>query len=452
MDLLMVPVVWAQAAAGNAASSSSSGSGSLALLALRRWFVSLTLSSPEATPTLYGLWAWVGGLIALFFLVIFAQGPLRVLQQIFDIPGHFRLFSASVLRLRRSSRVVAVTIGMTVVAWTASQTAWYSRPQGKEDLILLTKSRSLTEVTLEQGTLAAVTPLRDVLGLGSNLPLLCIAALLVFRICADRWANPTPYTDDARGIRTGWANPIWMCASIFLIYRLAALAGQSNDSDALRDLPWQGCLMIEPVLIPFLMAICDGFLLAWILVELRNASLGDTGNELFDPKQAISLMPAAALACMVTLPARYVATGIWLAAARVPGTFAANYLRWQLTWGLADIQGAALMAIGLIGAVAWSRGSVVGAIRGFGRLLAAEGGHLLTAVALAGATAGAGAALAYVILLSLPAQTWVLSAADSYAHYATLPVGLITLAAVVELGERSLPIARLAQEPQSNPA
>jgi hypothetical protein len=236
-----------------------------------------------------------------------------------------------------------------------------------------------------------------------------------------------------------------------LIYRLAALAGQSNDPDALRDLPWQGCLMIEPLLIPLLMAVCDGFLLAWILVELRNASLGDTGNELFDPKQAISLMPATALACALALPARYVATAVWLASARLPNTFGANYVRWQLTWGLADIQGAALLVIGLIGAVAWSRGTLSGAVRGFGRLLAAEGGHLIVAVALACASAGAGAGAAYLLLLSLPAQTWVLSAADSYAHYATLPVGLLLLAAVVELGERSLPNARLAQEPSPNP-
>ena len=39
----------------------------------------------------------------------------------------------------------------------------------------------------------------------------------------------------------------------------------------------------------------------------------------------------------------------------------------------------------------------------------------------------------------LPTQTWVLAAADSYAHYATLPVGLLMLAGLVELGERSLP-------------
>ena len=57
--------------------------------------------------------------------------------------------------------------------------------------------------------------------------------------------------------------------------------------------------------------------------------------------------------------------------------------------------------------------------------------------------AGGGAALAYLLVLSLPASPWVLAAADGYAHYATLPVGLLLLAALVELGERALPAATL---------
>ena len=41
----------------------------------------------------------------------------------------------------------------------------------------------------------------------------------------------------------------------------------------------------------------------------------------------------------------------------------------------------------------------------------------------------------------LPSQNWVLGAADAYAHYVTLPVGLWTLAAAIILAERSLPTA-----------
>ena len=94
--------------------------------------------------------------------------------------------------------------------------------------------------------------------------------------------------------------------------------------------------------------------------------------------------------------------------------------------------------------MAWSRGTPGEALKAYLRLLSNEGGHLVAAVAVAGAAAGALSAVAYLLVLSLPASTWALNAADSYAHYATLPVGLILLAALIELGERSLPLANLA--------
>ena len=63
---------------------------------------------------------------------------------------------------------------------------------------------------------------------------------------------------------------------------------------------------------------------------------------------------------------------------------------------------------------------------------------------IAGLAAGAGAGLTYMAVLSLPTATWLLNAADSYAHYVTLPIGLWMLAALIELGERALPEATLA--------
>jgi hypothetical protein len=60
---------------------------------------------------------------------------------------------------------------------------------------------------------------------------------------------------------------------------------------------------------------------------------------------------------------------------------------------------------------------------------------------MAAVAAGMVSAAAYAILLLLPAQSWVLNAADSYAHFATLPVGLWALSALIELGRRSLPTA-----------
>ena len=160
--------------------------------------------------------------------------------------------------------------------------------------------------------------------------------------------------------------------------------------------------------------------------------------------------PRAALACALALPARYVATFVLLGQAYLrtsaSATSVGDYVRWQLGWGLTDLQAASLVGIGLAGAVAWSRGTIRGAIAGYGRLLTAEGGHLVAAVAMACVGSGLVAAAAYAVVLLLPVQTWVLGAADSYAHFATLPIGLWALAAFIELAERSLPdrIARPA--------
>ena len=72
--------------------------------------------------------------------------------------------------------MVAVVIGATVIAWTVSQTLRFNDPQGKDDLLLLTKARSLGELALEQGILAALTPMRDSVGLGDNLAMLLFLA------------------------------------------------------------------------------------------------------------------------------------------------------------------------------------------------------------------------------------------------------------------------------------
>ena len=99
------------------------------------------------------------------------------------------------------------------------------------------------------------------------------------------------------------------------------------------------------------------------------------------------------------------------------------------------------MVLGTVGVVAWSRGSIGDVLRGFKRLLEDQAGHLIVALAMAGTAAGLLAGLVYPLVLLLPPAGWVLPAADSYAHYLTLPVGLWTLAALIELAERSLPVA-----------
>jgi hypothetical protein len=443
MDLIMQPLLWAQVQAGGA------NPNSLAQLAFRRWCAGLTLSSPQIIPGWHGYWAFLAGLGALILVAVLVQGPVAVIRQLFDLPGHLRLVREATQRVRRASRMVAVAIAFTVIAWTGSQAMVYNVESGRTDLLLLTRFRGLGELAVEQGMLTAVTPLRDVAGLGDNLPLLIIATIAVFRASIEPHGPGHPKGMGGAGQpmrpRAGWTTMVWGMSALYILYRIVARAAGSPE------LPLGGCLIVEAVLVPLAMVIVDGFLLAWILAELRTAgaAAGAGAEDRFDPFSAIALLPGAALACAAALPARYVATFVFLASAHLPTSIYATglgqYVRWQLGWGLTDLQAAGLVGVGIVGVVAWSRGRLGEAISGYRRLLAAEAGHLIVALAMAGAAAMTLSAAAYAVVLLLPVQTWVLGAADSYAHFVTLPVGLWTLAALIELSQRSLPIAALAR-------
>jgi hypothetical protein len=442
MDLISLPLVWAQA------EPAASSLDATLLLSLRRWFSSLTLSSPQSVPDLHAAWVFLAGLLCLFVLAVAFQGPIAVLKQLFDVPGNVRLIQDATRRVWRAGRLISIAIGFTVLSWTASQALIFVKQDSRRfDLSVLTKSRALVELALEQGSFAGLTPLRDVAALGDNLPLLLIAVILVFRASLE---SPGPVIPpgpvaEVYGLpqKSIWWFLIWGCGSLYVLYRAVGWGAGTGD------LPLGGCLVVEAVVIPILMLISDGFLLAWLLVELRNAGLTSRGEDRLDPKQAVALMPAAALACALALPARYVATFVWLGSNYLPSwvseTSGGRYVRWQLGWGLTDLQGAALVGLGLAGAIAWSRGTMRGALVVYRRLLTTGGGSLIAVTLLAAAAACLLAAAVYSIVLLLPAQSWVLLAADSYAHYATLPVGLWTLAALIELGERSLPSARVAK-------
>jgi hypothetical protein len=446
----VLPMIWAQFS-----TSSSPGSGPvggapsptllLALLALRRWCGSLTLSQPDPAlePISAGLWAWLLGLAALLVLAMLWQGPVRAIGQLLDMPGHARLLSAALDRFRRSGRLLAVAVGVSVVAWTANQTLSYSVATGRDDELLLIKGRRLTDVALNQGYLAALTPARDIVGLGLIIPLLVAASVALFQFSTDRWGSGVRPPFSVRRRSSRWATIGWGSTALYALYRFVSLVTGN------AELPMGGCVIIEAVVLPILMALADGVVVAWVLVELRNAGLGDNERDSLDILSVTLVIPSAALACVLAYPARYIGAAAWLSLVNLPpnyatGTWVASYLRWQLGWGLIYLQGAAVVFAGLFGTVAWSRGTPGDALKGYLRMLSNEGGHLVAAVAAGGLAAGALSSAAYVIVLSLPTSTWALNAADSYAHYATLPVGLILMAALIELGERSLPTASLA--------
>ena len=270
----------------------------------------------------------MAGLAGLLILAVLAQGPIRVLQQLFDLVGHARLVQKSSRRLWRAGRMVAIAIGFTVLAWTASQAWIFNQESRKADLISLTKSRRLSELALEQGLFASLTPLRDVAGLADNLPLLVIAAIVVFRSSFEipGWGVPSPGTGtistQAR-TRAGWSTLIWGCGSLYALYRIVARMAGSTD------LPLGSCLVVEGLIVPLLMVVCDGFLLAWMVVELRNAGFDDTGEDRLDARQAIALMPAAALVSRLR-PAGPIHSDLGIAGFVIPAHIGQRHISGQL--------------------------------------------------------------------------------------------------------------------------
>src|SRR5204862_7608765 len=97
-----------------------------------------------------------------------------------------------------------------------------------------------------------LTPSRDAASLGASLPLLAAATLVVFRISADAWGGNPPPPGKRRRRPSGWAGIAWCCGGLLILYRLISV-GSGN-----ADLPLGGCLMVEAVVVPGLMAVCDG--------------------------------------------------------------------------------------------------------------------------------------------------------------------------------------------------
>lgn len=439
--------VWAQAGSGLGTPTS------LVILVPRRWYSSLTLSSADAVPSLQPLWMFLGALGTLLLVSMAMQGPREALGQLFDLPGHLRLLGRSTIRLRQSSRLVGAIIGFTVLSWTAAQTLTFRMEQGREDLVLLRKSRGVTEFGLEQGVHGALTPFRDIAGLGDNLALLIVASVLLFRSMGEpqnqgsrhgKEGSEAMIFDGSAGSRPTRVFLLCGCTASYLIYRLVGRALGSVE------LPLGGCLTLEVVLIPAVMLVCDGFLLSWVLTELRDSEFtaGKDLESLGNVSHAVELTPAGMLTCVSLLPARYAATFALLSLDHLPpefrGTEVGRYLRWQLGPGLAVLQAVGLVFAGLAAVAVWSRGTVWRLPSGWVRLITAEGGRIVASLATMGIAAGVFAAIPYLFLLLLPVQTWVLAAADSYSHYATLPVAFWGLAALIDLGRSALPVAPVA--------
>ncbi len=438
--------LWSQVSSPGATTPSGGATApavSTLFLALRRWCGSVTLAPQGTSPTVYPGLAWGCGLALLLIVALLFQGPRKAIGQLLDIPGQFRLLGSAMARFQRSGRLLAILVGTSVVAWTTTQAIHFRDPVAREDVVQLVKGRQLGELALAHGMLSAVTPLRDLAALGLLFPLLIAATTVLFQYATDRWTITVRLSPWTRTRLSRWSSVGWIGASLYALYRLVSVASGSPE------LPLSGCIYIEALVIPPLMAVADGVLLAWVVVELRNAGIGDTEEESFDIRGIIALIPAAILACVLVLPSRYLSAAVVLVSSYLPANLTAGQfgqaVRWSLSWGILAAQVLLFPLQGIAGAIAWTRGTPGDALRATGRLLREQGGRLLGAIALSGALSCGLTTLAYLVILALPAQPWVLQAADSYAHYSTLLVGLLLLSGMIDLAERTLPVASPAR-------
>ena len=325
----------------------------------------------QVMPGFHGLSALLTGLGILFLTALIAQGPRDGHLQFFDLPGHIRLCGT---RCDGSG---------SPAGWLRRQSPSPSWPGRVPSNGLSPRQRQDRPAPVDQvvederggygaGVLAGSTPPRYVAGLGDNLPLLILAAIVVFRASIDPQKSGEPGEAASRRgrPRPGWTTRVGEAAALYILYQGRCPGGRSGTV----DLPLGGCLIVEAILIPIAMLLADGFLLAWILTEFRNAKLDVGGQHRLDALQAISLLPGAVAFSASASPSRNIATFVFLprptCRPRSYATALGEYVRWQLGWGLVDIQAA--RASPLSGSSASSPGAAAGsveAIAGYGRLL-----------------------------------------------------------------------------------
>ncbi len=407
----------------------------VAKVALRRFFSGSTLCAPESIPSAIPIQALALGVGLLVLLVVVHQGPRRALKQLFDVPGHARAVQSAIGRFRRSGRMAAALFGSAVLAWTVWQSRFFANQDRLEDLSNLLRRKSVSELAAEQGILAALTPLRDLCTLSGNLVMLLALAVVIFKVSADRWNMYDDFDPKLSKPLPRWTSPAWAAAWAFTLYRIACLIWRP-DGQPLGILP-----IAEVVLVPPLMLICDALLLAWVLCELRHGQSDSVSPPLTQTvSEAIERLPAAALVCLLVMPSRYVAATASLAIRSFSGTPPAWVQRLLATvlidWGLVWFQCAGFVFISLVGAAALARDGG-GLVRVWRQTLRTQGARMLVLVLGTLLATGGLTFLAYLSVLSLPGQPWVLAAADSYAHYVSLPLGLILVAMLVELAHQS---------------
>jgi hypothetical protein len=416
------------------------------LLALKRWVGGGTLTSPDAvaSPDFQARF-WLLGLLLMVLAGLLRQGPRAVFVGLFDWSEARRLVGLGLRRLKQRPVVPLALGGFLLLSWTTIQLIHYADPLGVDNLQKSLRTKTLPVLSLEQGLLAALTPLRDLTNLADCWPLVAAAALIAFYFTSKlQWV---PQSTMHRGLKNAqlWAQFFWIAASVWLFYRM--VVGGSSEG----GLPLNSGAYIEILLEPLFMLVIDAVLLSWILTELRDAPFTDNDTLLPNVEHVLNLLPGLILVNFLIVPGRYFAHGLWLVWNSVVDLIATNgvvppavvqYVVWGLSWGILDMQAIAFPLMILTGAAAWGRGSIRETFRIASRMLARGASTIFLITLFCGLLNLISTALISTLILSHPTEPWVLMSADSYCHYASLYIGLSLVSCFVQMGEEALVTAQ----------
>ena len=431
------------------AQSTNTASADAMLLALKRWVAGATLTSPDTVPSPdFQSRFWLLGLLLMIAISLIAQGPRRFFTGLLEWSTVRQVIHLSFRRLRFRPLVPVVLGGMWLVSWSTTQLLQYDSRSGSDNLQMSLRTKTLSAFSLEQGVLAALTPLRDLSNLADCWPLVAAGIFLAFQYNSNLQWIPRSSMSSPMQSSSFWTQVFWIIGCLWLVYR--TVIGVSGDD----GLPLNTGAYIEVVLEPAIMLIIDSFLLAWVVTEIRDSTVAQSDQMLPDFEKVANLAPAIFLVNFLIVPGRYFAHALWLvwnslvdytSVAGSASSTIVNYVIWGLSWGILDMQANAFPCIVLAGSVAWSQGSIRQILRVALRMFRNHGASILLMVVFFGLINVISAALITTLILSHPVEPWVFLAAASYCHFATLFTGLLTLSGLIELGEHSLITASISE-------
>lgn len=410
-------------------------------LTLRQWVGHATLSSPEVVGrTDFHSLTWLVSLSLLAVLCLVFQGPRRFLVGLIAWSEFRSVFRAAITRIRKRLLVPLVLMGCLLLSWTTSQLIGHASPSGLEDLQLSLRTKTVPTFSLEQGFLAALIPLRDLTNLADVWFLVLIATLSAFYFTnAMQWIPESTMSMPQKKAYYR-SHTFWIAAAFWLIYRI--IVGVASEG----GLPLITGAFFEIILEPIVMLFIDSMILSWVIVDLRDAETLDPLDIKPRMPEIASLMPAIFVVQIAVVPARYAAHFVWtlwnnllqvLTTNSSYYSMIVNYFIWFLGDGMIYLQMIALPFVIMTGAVAYSQGSIKTLLRTTIAIMRYSGSTVLMLVGLTGLLDLVGVWGFNMLLLSHPAESWVLAASDSYAHYLTLLSGLVLISALIELAARA---------------